>query len=60
MKRIDDDDDDDDEEFGIPGQSSVTAKVLISLCSSFSFLFMFPFVGYMFLIIIGSGTSVEH
>jgi hypothetical protein len=46
VKRIDDDDDDhDDEEFGIPGKSSVTAKVLVSLHSSF------PFVIFMFLII---------
>jgi hypothetical protein len=30
VKRIDDSDDDDDEEFGVPGQSSVTAKVLVA------------------------------
>jgi hypothetical protein len=59
VKRIDDDDDD-DEEFGIPGQSSITAKVLITLYSSFPFLFLFHFVGYMFLIINCSRITLEH
>uniref|UniRef100_A0ACD5W199 Uncharacterized protein n=1 Tax=Avena sativa TaxID=4498 RepID=A0ACD5W199_AVESA len=42
VKRIEDDDDDDDEEFGIPGQSSVTAKVVVSL--HFPFLFCSNFL----------------
>jgi hypothetical protein len=53
VERIDDDDDD-DEEFGIPGQSSVTAKVLVSLHSSF------PFATFMLLIINCCKNTVDH